>query len=259
MRWVVDPGPAIDSHVAAVADELAARGGAEGIALTHSHSDHSEAIPALQERLGGVPLGSFDTLADGDTFGPVRRAPHPRPRRRPSRVRRGPPRLHRRHRARAGQRVRVRPPARVPRRAAAAARAGPRAHLPRPRRRGDRPGGEARRVPGPPRRARATAAGGAGGGRARARTSCSTRPGPTRPRPSARSPRSRCARTWRSCARRTGFRRAERSPALTPARRSRPSSSAAVSGVLFEAAAESKIVRSVSPTWRTLTSARRGS
>jgi len=69
-RWVVDPGPAIASHVDAIADELAARGGAEGIALTHSHSDHAEAIPALQERLGGVPLGSFDTLADGDTFGP---------------------------------------------------------------------------------------------------------------------------------------------------------------------------------------------
>jgi glyoxylase-like metal-dependent hydrolase (beta-lactamase superfamily II) len=69
-RWVVDPGPAIDAHVEAVAAELAARGGAEGIALTHSHGDHSEAIPSLQERLGGVPLGSFDALADGDTFGP---------------------------------------------------------------------------------------------------------------------------------------------------------------------------------------------
>ena len=68
--WVVDPGPAIESHVAAVAAELAARGGAEGIALTHSHGDHSEAIPALQKRLGGVPVGSFDTLADGDRFGP---------------------------------------------------------------------------------------------------------------------------------------------------------------------------------------------
>jgi glyoxylase-like metal-dependent hydrolase (beta-lactamase superfamily II) len=65
----VDPGPAIGSHVEAVAAELAARGGAKGIALTHSHSDHSESVPALAERLG-VPVGSFDTLADGDTFGP---------------------------------------------------------------------------------------------------------------------------------------------------------------------------------------------
>lgn len=68
--WVVDPGPAIDAHVEAVAAEVAARGGAGGIALTHSHGDHSEAIPALQERLGGVPLGSAQTLGDGGTFGP---------------------------------------------------------------------------------------------------------------------------------------------------------------------------------------------
>ena len=68
-RWVVDPGPAIGSHVEAVAAELEARGGAEGIALTHSHSDHSEAVPVLAERFG-VPVGSFDTLADGDRFGP---------------------------------------------------------------------------------------------------------------------------------------------------------------------------------------------
>jgi glyoxylase-like metal-dependent hydrolase (beta-lactamase superfamily II) len=68
--WVVDPGPAIDSHIEAVAAEVAARGGAGGVALTHHHADHSEAVPALRDRLGGVPLGSFDTLADGDTFGP---------------------------------------------------------------------------------------------------------------------------------------------------------------------------------------------
>ena len=68
--WVVDPGPAIDSHLDAVAAVLAARGGAGGIALTHDHSDHSEGLPALQERLGGVPLGSAATLRDGDAFGP---------------------------------------------------------------------------------------------------------------------------------------------------------------------------------------------
>jgi glyoxylase-like metal-dependent hydrolase (beta-lactamase superfamily II) len=68
--WVVDPGPAIESHLEAVTAELAARGGAGGIALTHDHADHSEAVPALRERLGGVPVGSFDTLRDGDTFGP---------------------------------------------------------------------------------------------------------------------------------------------------------------------------------------------
>jgi glyoxylase-like metal-dependent hydrolase (beta-lactamase superfamily II) len=69
--WVIDPGPAIASHVDAVAAAVAERGGAGGIALTHSHADHSEAIPVLRERLGGdVPLGSFETLREGDTFGP---------------------------------------------------------------------------------------------------------------------------------------------------------------------------------------------
>ena len=68
--WVVDPGPLMTSHLDAVVAEVRARGGAGGIALTHGHPDHSEAAPALRERLGGVPLGSFETLADGDTFGP---------------------------------------------------------------------------------------------------------------------------------------------------------------------------------------------
>jgi glyoxylase-like metal-dependent hydrolase (beta-lactamase superfamily II) len=50
--WIVDPGPAIASHLDAVAAEAAARGGAGGIAVTHSHADHTEAVPALAERLG---------------------------------------------------------------------------------------------------------------------------------------------------------------------------------------------------------------
>jgi glyoxylase-like metal-dependent hydrolase (beta-lactamase superfamily II) len=69
--WVVDPGPLIGSHVEAVAAAVEARGGAGGIALTHGHADHSEGLDALRARLGGdVPLGSFDNLAEGDTFGP---------------------------------------------------------------------------------------------------------------------------------------------------------------------------------------------
>jgi glyoxylase-like metal-dependent hydrolase (beta-lactamase superfamily II) len=67
--WIVDPGPAIDAHLEAVAAEVAARGGAGGIALTHDHSDHSEAVEPLRERLD-VPVGSHGTLRDGDTFGP---------------------------------------------------------------------------------------------------------------------------------------------------------------------------------------------
>jgi glyoxylase-like metal-dependent hydrolase (beta-lactamase superfamily II) len=69
--WVVDPGPAIESHVTAVAAAVAERGGAGGIALTHRHADHSEGVDALRERLDGtVALGSFDNLLEGRTFGP---------------------------------------------------------------------------------------------------------------------------------------------------------------------------------------------
>ena len=54
--WVVDPGPAIESHLEAVAAEVAARGGAGGIALTHDHADHSEAIEPLRALIGAVPV-----------------------------------------------------------------------------------------------------------------------------------------------------------------------------------------------------------
>jgi glyoxylase-like metal-dependent hydrolase (beta-lactamase superfamily II) len=75
--WIVDPGPALGEHVDAVAAEVAARGGAGGIAITHDHADHVEALPALRERLGAVPVaaarGAVEVvLADGDAFGPLR-------------------------------------------------------------------------------------------------------------------------------------------------------------------------------------------
>jgi glyoxylase-like metal-dependent hydrolase (beta-lactamase superfamily II) len=73
--WVVDPGPALDDHLEAVTAEVAARGGAGGIALTHDHADHVEAVPALRERLGGIAVagarGDVDVrLGEGDRFGP---------------------------------------------------------------------------------------------------------------------------------------------------------------------------------------------
>src|SRR5688500_18838182 len=58
--WVVDPGPAIDSHVAAVREAAVPL---RGVVLTHSHLDHSEAVPAL----GG--------LSDG--YGPFQAIPTP--------------------------------------------------------------------------------------------------------------------------------------------------------------------------------------
>jgi glyoxylase-like metal-dependent hydrolase (beta-lactamase superfamily II) len=76
--WVVDPGPEIDAHVAAVAAAVAERGGAGGIALTHDHPDHAEGAAALRDALGGPPVAAMrwsaatDVLADGDRFGPLR-------------------------------------------------------------------------------------------------------------------------------------------------------------------------------------------
>jgi glyoxylase-like metal-dependent hydrolase (beta-lactamase superfamily II) len=75
--WVVDPGPALAAHLDAVAAEVAARGGAGGIALTHDHEDHAEGVAALRERLGGPPVAAARfpadvALGDGDAFGPLR-------------------------------------------------------------------------------------------------------------------------------------------------------------------------------------------
>ena len=68
--WVVDPGPALEPHLDAVAAAVAARGGAGGIALTHDHPDHAEGLEALRSRLGDPPVGALPALADGDAFGP---------------------------------------------------------------------------------------------------------------------------------------------------------------------------------------------
>lgn len=75
--WLVDPGPALDDHIEALIGELQRRGGLAGIALTHDHTDHAEAVPALRERFPGAPLaaarGEVDVrLAEGSEFGPLR-------------------------------------------------------------------------------------------------------------------------------------------------------------------------------------------
>ncbi|HTX10430.1 MAG TPA: MBL fold metallo-hydrolase [Solirubrobacteraceae bacterium] len=75
--WLVDPGPALDEHLAALSDEITRRGGLGGIALTHDHGDHTEAVPAMRGRYPGVPVagarGDVDMrLGDGDEFGPLR-------------------------------------------------------------------------------------------------------------------------------------------------------------------------------------------
>ena len=74
--WLVDPGPAIRDHVAAVIAELERRGGLAGVALTHDHPDHAEAVPAIRARFPGARLaaarGDVDRrLRDGERFGPL--------------------------------------------------------------------------------------------------------------------------------------------------------------------------------------------
>jgi glyoxylase-like metal-dependent hydrolase (beta-lactamase superfamily II) len=76
--WIVDPGPALDAHVAAVLVEARRRGGVGGIALTHDHGDHADAAVAVRAGAGGPPVGAarWDRadvrLADGDRFGALR-------------------------------------------------------------------------------------------------------------------------------------------------------------------------------------------
>jgi glyoxylase-like metal-dependent hydrolase (beta-lactamase superfamily II) len=72
--WVVDPGPLLEEHVSAVGEALEARGGLGGVALTHAHADHSDAVSALLE-LHPAPLaaggGECDVLLrEGVRFGP---------------------------------------------------------------------------------------------------------------------------------------------------------------------------------------------
>jgi glyoxylase-like metal-dependent hydrolase (beta-lactamase superfamily II) len=73
--WLIDPGPALDSHLAELCDEIDLRDGLGGIALTHDHPDHSDAVPAMRGRYPSVPVagarGDVDVIvSDGDRFGP---------------------------------------------------------------------------------------------------------------------------------------------------------------------------------------------
>jgi glyoxylase-like metal-dependent hydrolase (beta-lactamase superfamily II) len=74
---LIDPGPALPDHLARMEVEIERRGGLRGVALTHSHADHAEAVPWLLERHPDVPLGAFSPggsrspLREGDRFGPL--------------------------------------------------------------------------------------------------------------------------------------------------------------------------------------------
>lgn len=53
---VVDPGPADDAHLAAIA----AHGPVGLVLITHGHADHTEGAPRLSELLGGAPVRAVD-------------------------------------------------------------------------------------------------------------------------------------------------------------------------------------------------------
>jgi glyoxylase-like metal-dependent hydrolase (beta-lactamase superfamily II) len=67
--WVVDPGPDLAEHVAAVRAEVEARGGLGGVALTHGHGDHADAVPAL---LDGSSAPVIQGALDGSAVGPLK-------------------------------------------------------------------------------------------------------------------------------------------------------------------------------------------
>jgi glyoxylase-like metal-dependent hydrolase (beta-lactamase superfamily II) len=74
--WLVDPGPALDEHIEAVAAEIERHGGLGGVALTHDHPDHSDGVPAIRARFADAPLaavrGDVDVrLSQGSVFGPL--------------------------------------------------------------------------------------------------------------------------------------------------------------------------------------------
>ena len=80
--WVVDPGPDLPAHVEELAAEVSGRGGLGGVALTHRHADHAEAVPALLAVAGPAPLGAAAgdvdvRLGDGDALGPLVAVPTP--------------------------------------------------------------------------------------------------------------------------------------------------------------------------------------
>jgi glyoxylase-like metal-dependent hydrolase (beta-lactamase superfamily II) len=57
---VIDPGPADERHVAVVREAAERRGGIAGALLTHSHADHTAAVPLL-----GAPV-LFGEVGTGD-------------------------------------------------------------------------------------------------------------------------------------------------------------------------------------------------
>ena len=64
--FVIDPGPDLEAHLAAVSSEAGRRGGLGGILLTHSHADHSAGAARLDAPVlwgeGASDPGPFTAL-----------------------------------------------------------------------------------------------------------------------------------------------------------------------------------------------------
>lgn len=58
--WVIDPGPADDSHLGRIRESAERGGGIAGVLLTHAHADHSQAVPALDAELVWGAVGETD-------------------------------------------------------------------------------------------------------------------------------------------------------------------------------------------------------
>jgi glyoxylase-like metal-dependent hydrolase (beta-lactamase superfamily II) len=73
--YLIDPGPAVEAHLDALLAELAERGGAAAVLLTHDHRDHAEAVPLLCKRTGAPLAAARDDaaipLTDGLEIGPL--------------------------------------------------------------------------------------------------------------------------------------------------------------------------------------------
>jgi hydroxyacylglutathione hydrolase len=61
---VVDPGPMLASHLAAVRTAIGPNDRVTAIVVTHAHRDHSEAAPLLSDQLG-APALAFGTATSG--------------------------------------------------------------------------------------------------------------------------------------------------------------------------------------------------
>lgn len=74
--WLIDPGPSLPGHIQALLAAIAERGGLGGIAITHEHTDHCEALDEVRACTGSPPLAAASTVADvklaeGVRFGPL--------------------------------------------------------------------------------------------------------------------------------------------------------------------------------------------